>query len=101
VVEFGRMHVATAVKTLPRPVEVPDVRYPEVLLAQSVEGTAELSFIVGADGVPREVKVLTASDPAFGEAAAAAVRGLRYVPAQADDKRVPCTVEQTFFFRIQ
>jgi TonB family protein len=100
VVEFGRMSVATAVNDLPRPVEAPVVRYPEVLLAQSVEGTAELSFVVGVDGIPREIKVVNASDPAFGEAAAAALQVLRYVPAELGGKRVPCRVEQTFFFRI-
>jgi TonB family protein len=100
VVEFGRMRVTTAVKELPRPVEAPVVRYPEVLLAQSVEGTAELSFVVGVDGVPREVQVLNTSDPAFGEAAVAALKALRYVPAEFDGQRVPCKVEQTFFFRI-
>jgi TonB family protein len=99
-VEFGRMRVATDVKTPPQPVEAPAVRYPEVLLAQSVEGTAELSFVVSSMGVPGEIQVLAASDPAFGEAAVAAVKRLRYVPALRAGKRVPCKVEQTFFFRI-
>lgn len=99
-VEFGRMHVTSKVDVLPRPAEVPDVHYPEVLLAQSVEGTAEMSFVISADGVPQEIKVLNASDPAFGEAATAAVKRIRYVPAELGLKRVPCKVEQTFFFRI-
>ena len=100
-VEFGRLRVTTAVDVLPRPSEVPDVRYPEVLLAQSVEGTAELSFVVDVDGVPTRLQVIAASDPAFGEAAAVAVRRLRYVPARKDGRRAACEVQQTFFFRIQ
>jgi TonB family protein len=99
-VEFGRMRVPSDINVVPQPVEAPDIRYPEVLLAQSVEGTAELSFVIGVNGVPEGIQIVAASDPAFGEAAATGVRRLRYVPARRDGKRVPCKVEQTFFFRI-
>lgn len=100
-IEFGALRVLSEVEVLPQPAFAPDVSYPEVLLAEGIEGVAEVSFVVGSDGAPREITIVSASDPAFGVATTDAVRRLRYVPARRAGQRVPCGLAQTFFFRIQ
>lgn len=100
-IEFSRMRLHTAVSQPPQPATAPDVIYPEVLLAQGIEGTAEVSFLVDIFGSTEDVKVVSASHPEFGEAAAAAIRRLRYVPARDGTRRVPCAVSLTIFFQIE
>ncbi len=99
-VEFGRMRVTTTVEEVPRLATVPDISYPEVLLAQGIEGTAEVSFVVDDFGVPRDLAIVSASAPGFGDATMRGVRRLRYVPATRDGKRVRCGVHVTVFFKI-
>ena len=48
-------------------------------------GRAIIQVVVGADGTPRIVKALTASDP-VSEAVAKAIESWQYVPATADGK---------------
>jgi TonB family protein len=98
-VEFGRMRLLNRVDEAPRPAMAPEVRYPEVLLAQGVEGSAEMRFVVDDLGVTRDITVVAASAPEFGEAAEQGIRRLRYVPAVAGGRRVACGIEITLFFR--
>ena len=57
--------------------------YPAALLAAPEDppaGTIELRFVVGVDGVPREVEVTRGLHPLLDAAARDAVTGLRYQP---------------------
>ena len=99
-VEFGRVQVLSQVDTLPQPAHPPEVRFPEVQLAQGMEGTAEIEFVVDENGVPGSFQVRAETDPAFGAAAIAGMRRVRYVPARRDGRRVPCRLGQTIFFRV-
>ena len=99
-VEFGRVAMFTKVEVPPQLAEAPEVRYPEVLLAQGVEGTAEMTFTVDEVGSTTDIKIRAASHPEFGEAAEAGIRRLRFVPARRGVARVRCVLQQTFFFRI-
>lgn len=98
-VEFGRMRLMSAADEAPRPAMVPAVEFPEVLLAQGIEGTADVSFVVDTNGVTRDIVVTEASAPEFAEAAERGIQRTRYVPARQGGRRVPCSVEITLFFR--
>lgn len=93
------MEVDSAVERPPRPADLPQFRYPEALLAQGVEGAAEMSFVVDDRGVPREIAVVHATAPEFGEAAIAGLQRMRYVPATSRGRVVSCRVTVTLFFR--
>ena len=56
--------------------------YPAALLTEPSPpaGTIELRFVVGVDGVPREVEVTRGLDPILDAAARDAVAHLRYQP---------------------
>ena len=55
--------------------------YPPAARAAGRSGMAVVSFSIGADGVPTEISLQSASEPAFGAAAVAAVGKWRYTPA--------------------
>lgn len=99
-VEFGRVTILTKVDSPPQPAEAPEVQYPEVLLTQGVEGSAEMAYTVDRFGVTANITIKTASAPEFGAAAERAIRRLRYVPARRGVSNVDCAIQQTFFFRI-
>lgn len=98
-VEWGRMQVQSKVDRPPRPADLPHIRYPEVLLAQGVEGAAEMTFVVDDLGVPRDIVVVSATAPEFGEAATRGLERMRYVPAAVQGRNVSCRVTLTLFFR--
>jgi len=93
------MQVQSAVDRAPQPALLPEIRYPEVLLAQGVEGSAEVAFHVDDRGIPRDIEVTAASAPEFGEAAVHGIARMRYVPAQVAGRAVPCRIALTLFFR--
>jgi periplasmic protein TonB len=78
-------------------------RYPETLRAAGVEGRASLRFVVDTAGrvEPGSVQVAGATHPLFGEAARAAVAGLRFRPAEAGGHRVRQLVELPFEFVLR
>jgi protein TonB len=59
--------------------------YPEAAVRNDTEGWVEIEFIVGRDGVPRELAVRAAEpEGRFEEAALAAVAQYRYAPFEQD-----------------
>ncbi|EDM81623.1 tonB family protein [Plesiocystis pacifica SIR-1] len=56
--------------------------YPEALLERDEppSGTVNLQYVVGIDGVPKEIEVLDSPDPALAEAAVEALAALRFRP---------------------
>jgi TonB family protein len=67
--------------------------YPTELKAEKVSGKALIYFIVKTNGHVSNVRVVSASDPWFGRAGAAAVRKWRFHPALQGDHVVNCQVE--------
>lgn len=55
--------------------------YPSGALAAGRSGWAAVSFSIGADGVPIDISLQSASEPGFGAAAVAAIEKWRYRPA--------------------
>lgn len=71
-----------------------DAAYPPHLRAAGTAGTVHVRLVIGADGVPRDVTVLSATDTAFSAPTVAALGLLRFLPAHLGDK--PVAVRATF-----
>lgn len=72
--------------------------YPAELNEKKVSGRAVLSVVVDPRGVVTEASVVSATEPAFGAAAGAAVRQWKFFPALKDEKPVACRIEVTLPF---
>lgn len=77
--------------------------YPETMRAMGRSGRAVVRFVVDTLGrVERDgITLVTATDPAFGDAALRAVPGLRFRPAEARGRKVRQLVELPFDFVLQ
>jgi len=64
--------------------------YPDALWTRALEGYARVEFVVGSDGEleGKYVSVVSASNPAFGEAVRVALEKATFVPAVKAGKRV-------------
>jgi TonB family protein len=62
--------------------------YPDSLKSSNVKGLAKVGFRIGPNGAVYNPVVKSATDPAFGDAALAAVRLWRFLPAVKDDAAV-------------
>ena len=70
-------------------------KYPPRLKAAGVNGTATASMIVGRDGVPAALQVVSSSDSAFHAPTLEVVAMLRFSPALVSGRPVPARVTQT------
>lgn len=75
-----------------------DALYPPLLKSAGVRGEAEVALVVNAQGAVTEARVLSASHPAFGEAASTAIRDARFRPAKHQGKPVAVRVTMPFTF---
>jgi TonB family protein len=82
----------------PKPLTGPIPRYPESLPPAKGKGQATVSCVIAANGKPQNVKVKSASDPAFGEAAVAAMSEWWFVPKVADGKPIDSAADLPFEF---
>ena len=90
--------LAQETRAAPQPVKTPAPDYPDALTDTGREGTAVISFTVDVDGTVKEASVKSADDPAFGEAALAALRQWTFEPAVREGKPVAVKVNQPFRF---
>jgi len=76
--------------------------YPPDLLAQRIEGSAQVQFVVDTTGIaePNSFKVLSATQPEFAEAVRGALPLMRFRPAIFHSRKVRQLVEQSFTFKI-
>jgi protein TonB len=70
-------------------------KYPPRLRAAGVNGTATVSMVVGTDGVPGALQVVSSSDSAFDAPSLEVAAMLRFSPAQVSGQPVPVRVTQT------
>lgn len=89
---------AQSARTAPQPLKTPGPEYPAALIDSGRDGTAIISFTVAADGSVQDASVKSADDPAFGEAALAALRQWTFKPATRDGQPVAIKVNQPFKF---
>ena len=82
----------------PVPFIVPPPEYPEKFASAKIKGHAVVRLGILANGAVTEAVVVSASDPAFGEAAVTAVRQSRFLPRIKGGQPVGATVELPFDF---
>ena len=75
--------------------------FPPFLIERGVSGSATVSFKVKADGYVEEVKVESATEPAFGGSALGAVGRMVFKPATKNGVPVPVTGTVTFPFTYE
>ncbi len=83
---------------MPTPFIRPAPVYPEALRKSYPSGKAVISFVIATDGRVRDPQVKSASDPAFGEAALAAIKQWRFMPRVKDGQVVELKTEMPFSF---
>jgi TonB family protein len=82
----------------PKPFFGPAPEYPAALRKAGVKGKAVVTVRITPQGTVLDPVVASASDPAFGEAALAAVRQWRFIPRVEDGRAVETRVDMPFVF---
>jgi TonB family protein len=121
-VSWGLDRQPAVADTLPLPAGVIDVRdatdkprlvngaqlqrllastYPPALRDAGVVGRAEVAMVVAETGAPTEVRVLEATRPEFGEAAAVVMRQARFAPARRDGRPVAVRLQVPVAFTLE
>lgn len=93
-------------RTVEQPVlplgDAPRPRYPDLLRSAGVAGDVLVQFVVDTTGrvEPGSVRVLRATHPLFADAVTSVMPLARFVPAEAQGRRVRQLVQQPFSFAI-
>lgn len=97
----GEVLAITEVDTPPQPV-ADQVRpvFPAALRRKGVAGSAVLSFVVTPEGVTRDIRLISATQAAFANAAIEAVKQWRYIPAKKGSHAVNCAMEIPVVFNL-
>lgn len=104
--DSARVYELTEVDVIPRPrntktfAQALQHGYPPHLRQAGVSGLVQVAFVVGADGEPRDVRVIRTSDPSFDAPSVQAVSLLRFAPAQLQGRPVAVRVEQPIIWRV-
>ncbi|MSU70391.1 MAG: TonB family protein [Opitutaceae bacterium] len=85
---------------MPRPFFGPAPEYPPHLLPTKARGEAVVAIHITSKGSVQDPMVRTATDPAFGEAAVAAIRQWRFLPLMKAGQAMETTVEMPFVFPV-
>jgi TonB family protein len=88
-----------AARVNPKPVTVVPPGYPESMAAELKAGTAVVEVEVGIDGRVHDPKLKSTDDPAFGEAALAAIQQWVFEPARNDGEPFAIRVSIPFQFK--
>jgi len=85
----------------PSQVFTPEPEYPSSASLAKKEGYVSIGLVVGIDGVPHDVKVVSSTDKDFDANAIAAVQRWRFKPAQktGEPVEVPIVVSVNFHLR--
>ncbi len=78
-----------------------EAAYPPEAQAEGLSGVVVMELLVDADGKVAEAKLLEPAGHGFDEAALAAARQFRFVPARYDGKPVPVKVTYRYSFAMQ
>ncbi|HEX2077838.1 MAG TPA: energy transducer TonB [Longimicrobium sp.] len=103
----ARVYELHEVEVLPRPQNAAEFTaalaqaYPPHLREAGVGGTVQVAFVVGADGTPGEVRVVSTPDSSFSAPSVQAVSLLRFTPAQVGGQPVAVRVEQPITWRAE
>jgi TonB family protein len=95
---FGSAALAQVIQ--PRPLATPAAEYPAALRKSLRAGQAVLQVTVSKTGVVVAAEVKSADDPAFGEAALAAVQQWTFTPATRDGVPSASSIDVPFVFTV-
>lgn len=78
------------------------VKYPEMAQRAGVEGLAQILFVVGPDGTPKDFVIAGERPPelGFGEAAIAALAKMKFKPGKQRDRFVAVRMQQVIRFEL-
>jgi TonB family protein len=91
---------ADAEVTPPKVLETPDPEYPPSARAAGHQGTSILTFMVGVDGRPYDIKIVRRLDTELDDSAVAAVSTWRYEPGRKGDTPVEVQTRGRIRFRL-
>jgi TonB family protein len=86
--------------TAPKALYAPEPEFSEAARKAGYQGTCVLSLIVGADGRPRDVRVVRKLGMQLDEKAIQAVRQWKFEPARKGDKPVAVPIEVEVSFHL-
>ncbi|MCA9783566.1 MAG: energy transducer TonB [Calditrichaeota bacterium] len=78
------------------------VIYPDLALRAGIEGRALIGFVVGVDGIPRDLQILQEDPPrfGFGDSAMKALASARFIPGKQRDRDVAVHMQQVVRFTL-
>jgi protein TonB len=78
-------------------------RYPETLRVRGVEGRVTAAFVVDKEGRAEEgsVRFVESGNPLFEDAVRAALRRMRFIPAEVGGRKVRQLVQMPFVFTLK
>jgi len=96
--EYGRNAGDSTGDHAPQLLRKVQPEYPLALRSQNIQGIVTLAFAVGADGVPKDIRVTQSADPGLNAQALAAASQWRFTPARKDGQPVeaPAAIQMTF-----
>ncbi len=74
--------------------------FPEVMRRADIQGRAIIGFVVDREGVPRDVRIVEATAPIFGDEAKATVARWRFAPGIKDGRAVNTRMQVPIVFNI-
>jgi TonB family protein len=84
----------------PSQVFAPEPDYPPSARSAKKEGHVTIGLVVGTDGLPRDVRVVSSTDKGFDANAIAAVQRWRFKPAQKNGQPVEVPIEVSVHFHL-
>jgi protein TonB len=87
--------------TQPTRVSVVNPDYPDELRERGIKGEAMIDFVVTRSGDVVQAKVVHATHPLFGEAAAKAVTQWKFNPGKVGTRRVNTRMQQPVTFSLE
>ena len=88
-------------RTNPVPEHVVTPDYPDELIESAAEGEAVIRAAISMTGDVTEVSIVSATNPAFGESAVAAVKQWKFKPATVDGNPAPVVVNLPIRFTLR
>ncbi|MFT3831118.1 MAG: TonB family protein [Opitutaceae bacterium] len=90
---------ATGLDARPKALARPDIVYPRSLLSTRPDGSAKIEFVIDRSGLAQMPRVVEASAPEFGWAAATCVNGMRFAPISRGGRPAELRVVLPFHFK--
>lgn len=84
----------------PKPLHQPEPEFSEASRKEGEQGNVDISLVVGADGLPWDLKVTCSSIPDSNQNAIQAVKQWKFAPATKNGKPVPVAISVEVSFHL-